>query len=123
MSNELYPGEKHVEVPVLQEVDPEPIKRRPWWKLGGKDQSFVSVDAGYARTVSSASGSETKLDAVDDLGHHVWETEETKEIYKPIAGYEGAHRFDPSFKWSPQEEKVLVRTVSIYIFCFTRSLS
>lgn len=38
-----------------------------------------------------------------------------KEIYKPIEGYEGAHRFDSSMKWSVDEEKRLVRTVSILL--------
>lgn len=34
------------------------------------------------------------------------------ESYKPIAEYEGAHRWDPSFEWEPKEEKRLVRRVS-----------
>lgn len=34
------------------------------------------------------------------------------ESYKPIAEYEGAHRWDPSFEWEEKEEKKLVRRVS-----------
>jgi hypothetical protein len=98
-----------------------PVKRRPWWKLGGKDYSFVSVNAGYARSALSTSSSDTKLNVVDELGNNVFETEDTKEIYKPIEGYEGSHRFDPSFKWEPEEERKLVRTVSLHFPCSLRS--
>ncbi len=97
----------------LSVVDTRPIKRKPWWKFGGEDVSFVSVDAGYAKQVNkSASSSDTKL---DELGRHVWETAESREIYKPIPGYEGAHRFDPSLTWAPEEEKRLVRQVRLTI--------
>ena len=104
--------EKAVDESVFPTVDVQPVRRRAWWKLGGRDQSFVSVNSGYPNAPSSAATSDTKLVSTDDL-HNVWETGETQEIYKPIEGYEGAHRFDPSFKWDPQEEKRLVRIVSI----------
>jgi hypothetical protein len=112
MSKEAFPNTINVDETGLQNVDNQPIKRKPWWKLGGKDYSFVSVNAGYARTDISTSSSETKLDNVENLGQHVYETDDVKDIYKPIEGYEGSHRFDPSFTWSPEEEKSLVRTVS-----------
>jgi len=121
MSEKAFPHDGR-DVDELQVVDRQPIKRKPWYKLGGKDESFVSVDAGYARTVSPASTSDTKLDSLEDLGHNVWETEDSKEIYKPIEGYEGAHRFDPSLKWTPAEEKALVRTVSLNAYCFIHGL-
>ena len=91
-----------------QNARPQPIKKKPWWKLGGEDYSFVSVNAGYG---SSPSSSDTKLGIVDKLGQHVYEDEETKALYKPIEGYEGSHRFDPDFKWTPEEEKRLVKTL------------
>lgn len=31
--------------------------------------------------------------------------------FKPIAGYEGIHRYDPDFQWDKKEEKKLVRKV------------
>jgi hypothetical protein len=92
---------------------PQPIQRKPWWKFGGKDQSFVSVNAGYARTVDSDLSSDTKLGSVEDLSRNVYINEDSKEIYKPIEGYEGAHRFDPELQWTPEEEAALVRSVSI----------
>lgn len=105
-------GEKDIEQRKSEDADVIPTKTKPWWKFGGKDYSFVSVNAGYATTASS---SETNLYSGDKLGRHVYETEDAKEIYKPIEGYEGAHRFDPSLEWSPAEEKRLVKIVSLDI--------
>lgn len=34
-----------------------------------------------------------------------------EEYYKPIAKYEGIHRYDPEFEWEPQEERKVVRKV------------
>ncbi|KAH8651446.1 major facilitator superfamily domain-containing protein [Xylariales sp. PMI_506] len=31
------------------------------------------------------------------------------ELYRPISNYEGAHRYDPKFEWTEQEEKKLIR--------------
>jgi hypothetical protein len=113
MSKEEYPiHASALNESGLHEVDAQPLKRRPWWKLGGKDYSFVSINTGYAKSAISTSSSDTKLDSLENLGRNVYETEDTKEIYKPIEGYEGAHRFDPSFQWDPEEERKLVRTVS-----------
>ena len=67
--------------------------------------------------------SDTKLDVVENLGRHVYETDDTKEIYKPIAGYEGSHRFDPSFQWDPAEERKLIRIVSQGFPCLAHVLS
>jgi hypothetical protein len=123
MSKQTYPANVNdVDESGLQGVDPKPMSK-PWWKLGGKDYSFVSVNAGYTRSAISTSSSDTKLDAVENLGRHVYETDDTKEIYKPIAGYEGSHRFDPSFQWDPEEERKLVRMVSLSFPCFTHGLS
>lgn len=36
------------------------------------------------------------------------------EFYKPIASYEGIHRWDPDFEWEPEEEKKVVRKVCIF---------
>ena len=39
------------------------------------------------------------------------------EFYKPIAEYEGAHRYDPKMTWTEQEEKALIRRVSFLKPC------
>ena len=36
------------------------------------------------------------------------------EYYKPIARYEGIHRYDPKFDWEPEEEKKVVRKVYLF---------
>ncbi|KAF2028601.1 phthalate transporter [Setomelanomma holmii] len=33
------------------------------------------------------------------------------ELYKPIAKYEGIHRYDPEFEWEPTEERKVVRKI------------
>jgi hypothetical protein len=120
MSKEEYPGDvKSLDNAGFHGVTPLPTRRRPWWKLGGVDYSFVSVDAGYGKT-ASATSSDTQLDTVEEHGRHVWNTDEAKDIYKPIEGYEGAHRFDPNLTWDPEEEKKLVRQVStVSVLSFT----
>jgi len=114
MSKEEYSGSAN---DIDESIDPQPVKSKPWWKLGGKDYSFVSINSGYTKAAISTSSSDTKLDipasAPRTLGTNVYETEDTKDIYKPIEKYEGRHRFDPSLKWDPAEEKALIRTVSL----------
>lgn len=101
---------KDIEQRKSEDSEVIPTKTKPWWKFGGKDYSFVSVNAGYSTTASS---SETNLHSGEKLGRHVYETEDVKDIYKPIEGYEGAHRFDPNLEWSAAEEKRLVKIVSL----------
>jgi hypothetical protein len=33
--------------------------------------------------------------------------------YKPVESYEGIHRYDPKFEWEPEEERRVVRKVSV----------
>lgn len=92
---------------------PKTVKARRWWTLGGRDISYVSVDVD--REVDSETSSlETSGDAplVKNV-NNVFEAPEATEIYKPIQGFEGTHRFDPSATWTEAEEKALVRRVCI----------
>lgn len=41
------------------------------------------------------------------------ETDSLEDFYKPIAEYEGAHRYDPKFQWDPKEEKQVVRRIGM----------
>ena len=61
-------GEAGIQVDERQEVT-----RVPWWKFGGKDYSFVSVDAGYPIS-SSASSSDTDLPVSAEVSN-VWQTD------------------------------------------------
>jgi hypothetical protein len=109
MSKEDYPVEvKDVGENGFHDAAPKTVETKPWWKLGGEDFSFVSVNAGYPTSSTSATSSKTELDVDDPAGHNVWTNEDSKELYKPIEGYEGAHRFDPSLTWTEEEEKRLV---------------
>jgi hypothetical protein len=40
-----------------------------------------------------------------------FDTTEDPRFYKPIPEYEGAHRWDPDFEWTEEEEKAVVKRV------------
>jgi len=84
--------------------------RQKWWKLGGKDISHVSVNDGYVDSDAS-SFDEDSNDAVVKNVNNVFDAPEAAQLYKPIEGFEGTHRFDPSATWTQAEEKALVRKV------------
>jgi hypothetical protein len=66
--------------------------------------------------------SEVELSGSDTNEHHKPRLAATENItfdsaglesfYKPIAKYEGIHRYDPEFEWDPAEERKTVRKVS-----------
>lgn len=60
---------------------------------------------------TSATSSSLRL---EEGGGGVWATGGNIELYKPIAEYEGAHRYDPQFEWEEEEERKLVRRVYTY---------
>lgn len=41
-----------------------------------------------------------------------FETAGLETYYGPIESYEGKHRYDPDYKWTPEDEKKVVRKVS-----------
>ncbi|THY89007.1 retrograde regulation protein 2 [Aureobasidium pullulans] len=77
---------------------------RRWWQFGGNDVAFVSVDSGIESETSSIDTSNTPK-----IETNVFQAAEVSDIYKPIEGFEGAHRFDPNASWTSEEEKALVR--------------
>lgn len=82
-----------------------------WWKLGGEDVSYVSVNAGYEESETPSLEHNSSDEALVKNKNNVFDAPEASEIYKPIAGFEGSHRFDPSATWTQAEEKELVRRV------------
>jgi hypothetical protein len=86
----------------------EPVKRPKWYHLWGKDISYVSVDAGHEPESETSSVDEGAVKNTDS----VFESAEASEIYRPVEGFEGTHRFDATATWTPEEEKKLVRKVS-----------
>lgn len=102
---EAFPASKGGAVAVASAV---PYRRQKWWQLGGKDVSHVSIDAGYETAPSSASSSSLE-DGNKNEG--VFVAPEALEVYRPVEGFEGTHRFDPSATWSYEEEEQLVKKV------------
>ncbi|PLN82261.1 MFS general substrate transporter [Aspergillus taichungensis] len=43
---------------------------------------------------------------------------EDPRFYKPISTYEGIHRWDPHFDWTPEEEKRLIRKIDLRVCTF-----
>ena len=111
-------SEKIGTIEAYPQVGDQTIKKvsepRPWWKFGGKDISHVSVNAGYELPSETSSVDESTGESLVKNVNNVWDAPEAAELYKPIAGFEGTHRFDPSATWTVAEEKALVRRVSSY---------
>ena len=40
-----------------------------------------------------------------------FDTSGLETFYRPVDGYEGAHRYDPAFTWDPRDERNVVRKV------------
>jgi len=94
--------------------------------MSQEDPSSISKEAEeYASGESKIVGQTTKTAYVSDSGSFSDDSVRKdvtfanegldSEFYVPIATYEGIHRYDPSFTWSPQEEKKLVRKIDYRI--------
>lgn len=86
------------------------LKSRKWYQLGGRDYSHVAVDSGYDNRSETSSFNDSDSEVVKNH-NNVFEAKEAVDIYKPIEGYEGAHRFVPDATWTQAEESALVRKV------------
>ncbi len=66
-----------------------------------------------SNTPSSASTSQSSLEQVDvgQQGTALAASGLKRIHYRPVDSYEGLHRYDIDFKWSPTEEKRVVRKV------------
>jgi hypothetical protein len=89
--------------------------KRPWWKLGGADVSFTTVDSASVTTSSSGSLKEDIESSTQNNIHgSVFDDSRAAQFYQPVEKYEGRHRFDPSATWTSEEEQRLVRTVRLF---------
>lgn len=103
----------------------------PVLEKAGLDSADVRVDGHHVDSLAvheSKAGSEchgsfkTDDDASDEQGpaaeHHIFSdpvvAEHWRDIYEK-ANYENRHRFDPTFTWSPEEERALVRKMDLKI--------
>lgn len=94
------------------------VRSPPWWKIGGKDYSYVSIDGDFsAVTGSQTSSTESVDDSVVKKRNSVYQASEAITLYKPPETYEGAHRFDPLLVWTEDEEKKLVTRVCHVSLC------
>jgi len=91
------------------------IAKRPWWKFGGPDISFAAVDP-VSVTTSTPTSIKDDVETSGEQNIHgsVFDDSKAAELYKPVAKYEGRHRFDPSATWTEEEERKLVRTVRLF---------
>lgn len=91
----------------------------PRWETSGNRKLPISS---FEKQESSDDDSERRLllswaDPAQDEGveslkpNQTFQTFGNASYYKPIEGYEGAHRYDPKLEWEPKEEKKLVRKV------------
>lgn len=89
----------------------EVTQRRAWWKFGGTDISYVSVDAGY-KSISSENSSNSSLPNLVENKDNVFVDDTAQDLYRPPTNYEGYHRFNPNATWTAEEEKRLKWRVS-----------
>lgn len=60
---------------------------------------------------SSSSSLEATEGQIRSVEECAFDMTEDPRFYKPISTYEGIHRWDPHFDWTPEEEKRLIRKV------------
>jgi len=78
-----------------------------------------TVDKTEVVFVGSAGSSDRKANSTGfsgkQKGEATFATEGLgKDHFRPVATYEGIHRYDPDFDWELKEEKKVVRKVSEY---------
>jgi hypothetical protein len=52
-----------------------------------------------------------EFDGEEDVPPATLDTDGLETFYRPVDGYEGAHRYDPAYTWDPKDEKAVVRKV------------
>lgn len=92
------------------------LRANPWWRFGGKDQSFVPVNVPSTAKSTRSSSDEDEHANENTIYGSVFSDSRAQDFYKPIEKYEGRHRFDMHATWSEDEEKNLVRRVSTYLY-------
>ncbi|KAJ0426117.1 major facilitator superfamily domain-containing protein [Aspergillus carlsbadensis] len=82
-----------------------------------QDETRKSPDAVLESDSSSISGSRERT-LYKQFDECAFDTTEDPRYYKPIPEYEGIHRWDPGFDWSPEEEKRLIRKIDWRVCTF-----
>lgn len=89
------------------------LRASKWWKFGGGDRSFVPIQATPSKSSLASSHEDSYGWDENNADSTVFSDARAAEIYKPIEKFEGRHRFDLHATWSEDEEKKLVRRVSL----------
>lgn len=84
---------------------------RSWWKAESGDHVFVPVDPYSAVETNSKSDAESNPPTNKDISDGSDSVNDNPNLYIPVDGYEGKHRFDPTATWTDQEERSLIRKV------------
>lgn len=84
-------------------------------KMGGREDSPDSGNASPEADMKAfPEAAVTDTTFFKRTEGRAFDNDSLESFYKPIDSYEGRHRYDPSFEWTPKEEKRVVRKVSSY---------
>lgn len=78
---------------------------------------FVSPESNEKATINAAADPGSEDGSSTHSHEHVFKDETTAKYWRKVydeAKYEGRHRFDPNYTWTPEEEKKLVRKVNVH---------
>ncbi len=78
-----------------------------------KETSSPSSD-GNASDSNNENNNLSDAEGYGSSSDHVFSDPEVADYWRGVyekAGYENRHRFDPEFKWSPEEERKLLRKI------------
>lgn len=89
------------------------IEKPPNRNLVESDTVIVPADGKGAGSDSGSTSGYSDTHKYDDQGGGAFAKGAFTKHYAPIAAHEGRHRWDPLAQWTPEEEKKLVRRVSI----------
>mgnify|MGYP001413719771 CR=1 FL=1 len=84
------------------------------------DKEKVAVHSGSVSGSASVQSGEGNVDAegYGSTDNHIFSDPAVAEYWRGVyekAGYENRHRFDPSFTWTAEEERKLLRKIDIRI--------
>ncbi|RPA81603.1 major facilitator superfamily transporter [Ascobolus immersus RN42] len=95
-------------------------------KISTEKQTQVDPNEKEVPISSTSSGSSLHEDVEDgnygSQGRHIFSDVKIAEYWRSVyekAQYEGKHRFDPEIKWTPEEEKKLVKKIDLRIMWWT----
>ena len=99
--------------------EPQTTNQNPWWRFGGRDRIFVPSRLEGSRSTQKAFQGDRTVDDDYTADGNVFSDPKAIAIYEPIEKYEGRHRFDIHATWSDEEERNLVRRVSVVVLSIT----